>query len=110
MSRYSKETLLYQALKERIQRGELPRGSKLPSVRKLAEEFKASNTTIAKVFSQLVKEDLIVRPGTSGVYVKGEVDKDLTATYQVEPSKQRAEAIACWYRKIKKRVCFGSKK
>jgi GntR family transcriptional regulator/MocR family aminotransferase len=57
-------------MKERIIRGDLAVGTKLPSKRKLAEFLTISQTTIELAYGQLVAEGFITAVARSGYYVE----------------------------------------
>ena len=61
---------LYLEMKERIIRGDLAVGTKLPSKRKLAEFLTISQTTIELAYGQLVAEGFITAIARSGYYVE----------------------------------------
>lgn len=56
-------------LRRRIAAGELPPGSRLPSVRALALELRISLNTVAKAFAELTAEGLIESRKGVGVFV-----------------------------------------
>lgn len=61
---------IYEALKKDIVSGNLRKGSKLPSLRKLAKENGISITTIEAAYSQLLVEGYIESRPKSGYYVR----------------------------------------
>lgn len=61
---------LYREMKERIIRGDLAVGTKLPSKRKLAEFLAISQTTIELAYGQLVAEGFITSIPRSGYFVE----------------------------------------
>lgn len=65
-SKYSK---IVQEIKRRLVNGSLFAGSKLPSVRQLAEYFSCSKNTVIKAYEELEKEHLIYSVPKSGYYV-----------------------------------------
>jgi len=60
---------LYKQLKEEIQTGNLPAGSKLLSKRKMSETLNISVNTVEAAYSQLVSEGFIEARPKSGYYV-----------------------------------------
>ncbi|WP_246009552.1 PLP-dependent aminotransferase family protein [Brevibacillus fluminis] len=60
---------LYQHFRTEIQEGKQESGSKLPSIRTLAEELKVSKTTVELAFAQLLAEGYIESRQRSGYYV-----------------------------------------
>lgn len=63
-------TIVYQALKERIEQNEMKDGDKLPSERELAEQFEVSTITTKKALDLLVDEGLVVRRRGLGSFVQ----------------------------------------
>ena len=57
-------------MKDRIIRGDLAVGTKLPSKRKLAEFLAISQTTIELAYGQLVAEGFITSVARSGYFVE----------------------------------------
>jgi GntR family transcriptional regulator len=62
---------LERALRERIRRGELRRGTPIPGEMELAEEFGVSRGTIRQALDRLVRAGLIVRERGRGSFVAG---------------------------------------
>ena len=60
---------LYSNIKENIQNGNINKNSKLPSIRKLAEDLKVSKTTVENAYLQLCAEGYINNKPQSGYYV-----------------------------------------
>lgn len=60
---------LYEYYKERIIDGRLTAGSRLPSVRRCAQELEVSRTTVEASYSQLAAEGYIIAKPQSGYYV-----------------------------------------
>ncbi len=54
-------TVIYQSLREQIERGLLARGSKLPSERQLSELFSTTRITLREALGQLEDQGLIYR-------------------------------------------------
>ena len=50
---------LYEALKQAVESGRLPKGSRIPSIRKLSEDLGISRTTIESAYQQLAIEGYI---------------------------------------------------
>jgi GntR family transcriptional regulator len=59
---------LYEHYRQRIESGELPPGSRLPSISSLAQEHGIARTTAQKVIEQLRKDGLAVT-SPMGTYV-----------------------------------------
>lgn len=60
---------LYHFLKEEIQSGSIPFGTKLPSKRKLASYLGISQNTIQSAYDQLIEEGYIIAKEKSGFFV-----------------------------------------
>ncbi len=65
-------------LRERINLLEFAMGSRIPSERKLAEEYQCSQATMNKVVSTLISEDLLERTEQRGAFVKEVEPDDIT--------------------------------
>lgn len=61
---------LYQVFVNMITSGELPLGSKLPSIRNLSEDHGISRNTVTKAYSELEKDGYIYSLSKSGFFVK----------------------------------------
>jgi DNA-binding transcriptional regulator YhcF (GntR family)/DNA-binding LacI/PurR family transcriptional regulator len=91
MEELTKAVLVFSDIKEKIINGKLVNRDRLPSVKKLANEFSVSKTTIFKAFELLENENLITRIQKSGVFVGPKNDP---IPHIVNPAKTRAEEIA----------------
>lgn len=60
---------LYQSIRHAIENGNLPNGTKLPSIRKLSDDFSLSRTTVETAYQQLCVEGFIASKPQSGYYV-----------------------------------------
>ena len=60
---------VYRYYKDLILQGDLPAGSKMPSLRKCAEELHLSRTTIENAYLQLAADGYIIAKTQSGYYV-----------------------------------------
>lgn len=69
MRKRSKYENILNYLKEGIESGHFPTGSRLPSIRKLSEEFHCSKDTIQRAFLELRYEKYIYAKPQSGYYV-----------------------------------------
>ena len=88
---------LVSIIKRRIVTGVYPAGSKLPSVRELAEESGVNPNTMQRALIGLEQEGLVYTRRTAGRFVsedksmldgiKGEVAKSLTAEYYAKLKK-----------------------
>ena len=60
---------LYQAIREAIESGTLPSGSKMPSIRRLPEELGVSRTTVESAYQQLCVEGYLKSQPQRGYFV-----------------------------------------
>lgn len=60
---------LYNILSTSIENGNLPQGTKLPSIRKLSEDLNLSRTTVESAYQQLCVEGFIISKPQSGYFV-----------------------------------------
>ena len=65
----SKTDRIFETLRQRIDSGDLPEGTKLMSLRQAAEQFGASKNVIVTAYDRLVAHGLAVSRQGSGVYV-----------------------------------------
>lgn len=68
---------IYNKLKSRILSGEIPPGTKLPSLREVARSEKLSMTTVTTAFNQLVEEGFIESVPRFGYRVKSDLNLGL---------------------------------
>ena len=68
------QTQLRQMLVAAIREGQLPRGSALPSCRKLADTLAVARNTVALAYQDLVEEGFLVARQRSGYFVCQEID------------------------------------
>jgi DNA-binding transcriptional regulator YhcF (GntR family) len=66
------------AITERIRRGSLAPGGRLPTVRALAEELELAPNTVAKAYRALEDQGLIVGRGRRGTFVTDRLPKGFT--------------------------------
>lgn len=69
MSHYTKKARLRAALLARIDSGEFPPGSKLPSQSQLCREYDVSTQTVRSVMDELKARKIVVGVSGSGYYV-----------------------------------------
>ena len=62
---------VYQHYRDLIMEHRLPEGSRMPSLRKCAQELKLSRTTIENAYLQLAADGYIIAKAQSGYYVTG---------------------------------------
>lgn len=89
---------LYRCLRQDIQSGELPPGSKLPSKRALAEHLKVSKITVEAAYGQLLSEGFITAREKVGYFVEAQtypqVQSKLPELPQAEPPAQVLDLTA----------------
>jgi GntR family transcriptional regulator / MocR family aminotransferase len=68
---------IYRALRQAILSGEMPRGMRLPSTRRLAEESGVSRNTVLLAYDQLLAEGYIRGVLGSGTYVASELPEEM---------------------------------
>jgi len=61
---------VYKYIKNEILSGNIPSGSKLPSIRSLAKNLKLSKNTIESAYEQLIAEGYVKSKNRSGLYVE----------------------------------------
>ncbi|HET7928263.1 MAG TPA: GntR family transcriptional regulator [Actinomycetota bacterium] len=69
---------LFTAIAERIRRGSLAPGRRLPTVRALAGDLELAPNTVAKAYRALEDQGLIVGQGRRGTFVTDRLPKRLT--------------------------------
>lgn len=71
-------------IKDKMANGILITGSKLPSVRQLAEQFSCSKNTVIRAYNELEKEHFIFSIPKSGYYVVNKLEQPTTSQYVVD--------------------------
>ncbi len=71
-------------IKNQLANGLLTTGSKLPSVRQLAEQFSCSKNTVIRAYNELEKEHFIFSIPKSGYYVVNKLEQPTTSQYVVD--------------------------
>lgn len=71
-------------IKDKMANGILTTGSKLPSVRQLAEQFSCSKNTVIRAYNELEKEHFIFSIPKSGYYVVNKLEQPTTSQYVVD--------------------------
>ncbi|MCQ2514633.1 MAG: PLP-dependent aminotransferase family protein [Ruminococcus sp.] len=66
---------IYTSVRQSIENGNLKKGTKLPSIRKLSNDLSVSKTTITGAYEQLCAEGYIVNKPQSGYYVEVQFEK-----------------------------------
>lgn len=67
---------LYQAIREAIESGQFPQGSKMPSIRRLPEELGVSRTTVESAYQQLCVEGYLKSRPQRGYFVAAPKKQD----------------------------------
>ena len=76
---------LYEALRDAIVAGRLPRGAPLPSTRAIADDLGVSRNTAASAFDQLLADGYVVGRAGSGTYVAETLPDECLAAPSIEP-------------------------
>lgn len=86
---------LVEALKLRIISGQVLAGSKLPSVRELAEEAEVNPNTMQRALAELEREGLVFSQRTSGRFVTEDIKhiKSLRTTYGMKKIEVLVKAL-----------------
>lgn len=84
---------LYRIFIDMIESGDLPLGSKLPSIRTLSEDHNISRNTVTKAYSELEKDGYIYSLSKSGFYVKNPDEKFPVESPSQEPEKDEDNEI-----------------
>ncbi|MCL9782452.1 PLP-dependent aminotransferase family protein [Vibrio sp. S4M6] len=88
----AKQTLLFQVIRDKIVNQLWPKGDKLPSTRKLADELSLSRNTVTSAYEQLVAEGYIESRKGSGFYVCIELPDHYfsgSTSHSVPPNKAK---------------------
>lgn len=75
---------LYDIISMSIESGNLPQGTKLPSIRKLSEDLRLSRTTVEGAYQQLCVEGFIVSKPQSGYFVH--IDASMASKFRTVKS------------------------
>src|SRR5437773_379573 len=95
------QTQLRQMLVAAIREGQLPRGSALPSCRKLADTLAVARNTVALAYQDLVEEGFLVSRQRSGYFVSQEIDP---ARLDPAPDRgTRTERLPDWFSRLRHR-------
>lgn len=91
---------LYQYLLKEIETGRIPQGTRLPSIRKLADHLGIGKNTVDAAYQQLIAEGFILSKPKSGLYV-AEFDEQFFTPSQDSGSKfshlEAAQPLAITY-------------
>ncbi|WP_445478343.1 aminotransferase-like domain-containing protein [Lysinibacillus irui] len=80
----AKYLAIIEDIKDKMANGILTTGSKLPSVRQLAEQFSCSKNTVIRAYNELEKEHFIFSIPKSGYYVVNKLEQPTTSQYVVD--------------------------
>lgn len=83
---------VYEHYKRLILEGKMVPGSKMPSLRKCAQELKLSRTTIETAYLQLAADGYIIAKAKSGYYVTG-----IASRQHISSTPNRQKEIPCRY-------------
>jgi DNA-binding transcriptional regulator YhcF (GntR family) len=72
--------------------GELPAGTKLPTVRQLAADLGMANNTVARAYRELEADGVIATHGRGGTFVRSELLDQATAHSEVADLARAAAA------------------
>ena len=86
-SELSLQAQIRQKLVEVIVSGIFPRGQRLPSSRKLAEQLSVARNTVVLVYEQLIEEGYLISRERSGIYVNEEI-----LNGRIDPAQMNAQA------------------
>ncbi|MBQ3928986.1 MAG: PLP-dependent aminotransferase family protein [Clostridia bacterium] len=76
---------LYKSISIAIENGNLPQGTKLPSIRKFSEDLTLSRTTVESAYQQLCVEGFIINRPRKGYFVH--VDGRLASTQHLDKNR-----------------------
>ena len=76
---------------EAVQSGAIPAGTRLPPVRKLANELGLAANTVARTFRELEQNGIVETRGRHGTFVLAE---DAQAQQVIEAAKKFVEAVS----------------
>ncbi|WP_242035241.1 PLP-dependent aminotransferase family protein [Mesobacillus harenae] len=68
---------LYSSFKRTIETGDIPSGSKLPSIRQLSAQLNISRNTVEAAYQQLLAEGYLISKPKSGLFTADMADMDL---------------------------------
>jgi len=67
---------VYQYITDKIQRGDIARGSKLPSIIELSIDLDISKDTVSKAYRELIENEIIISVSRRGYFVKHDLVQD----------------------------------
>lgn len=97
------QTQIRQQLVNAILRGAFPRGSRLPSSRKLAEQLGVARNTVVLAYEQLIEEGYLESRQRSGIFVNESIRDNSRVGFQ-ESSRRPRDHDARWNRHIRRVV------
>ena len=93
------QTQIRQKLVDAILKGAFPRGSRLPSSRKLAEQLGVARNTVVLAYEQLIEEGYLESRQRSGVFVNEHIRLNRVGLHEAPESD--APADESWRRRIR---------
>lgn len=91
---------IYNQLKEGILSGEIPQGSKIPSLRHLAKENNVSITTVETAYNQLLVEGYIESRPKSGYYISDNIAEVASGVETIEEPESLDAILASGVNKV----------
>lgn len=88
---------LYSYIRDEISSNRIEKGTKLPSIRSLAEHLNISKITVDNAYQQLIVEGYIESKPKSGMYVL-EIEKDFLPTSKIEGISYKIKQISPSYK------------
>jgi GntR family transcriptional regulator/MocR family aminotransferase len=101
-SSLSLQTQIRQHLVDAILKGAFPRGSRLPSSRKMAEQLRVARNTVVLACEQLIKEGYLESRQRSGIFVNEHIRENRVGLHTL-PRPDSAQD-AQWHSRIRARV------
>ncbi len=93
------QTQIRQQLVNAILKGAFPKGSRLPSSRKLSEQLGVARNTVVLAYEQLIEEGYLESRQRSGIYVNEHIRENRVGLREASPTD--AEQEARWNRHIR---------
>lgn len=98
-SSLSLQTQIRQRLVDAILKGAFPRGSRLPSSRKLAEQLGVSRNTVILAYEQLIEEDYLESRQRSGIFVNEHIRMNRVGSHETPEIEAATDGL--WSRRIR---------
>lgn len=84
---------IYDYYKDLIESGKMPEGTRLPSIRRCAEERNVSKTTVESAYMCLCDDGYVLPKNQSGYYVSNRGNLTKKQEIRYEKSKQKTDAL-----------------